>query len=179
MSLTDVDLGDFWYLYHPGHDSTNLIITAHGKHVNKFSSYKMTFQLPRGKQLHFYTPNHKPMADWSLLAVANGNQPEYDKDKYIGPRQCANYRLYFYDKDIDQDYRNAGNSAVLNYPDIVVVKDTSLSDILSTIQTNYHTRYDNYTDIHCSFCRVGYQWLAYKLTPRTRAPRSPAFESPF
>lgn len=173
------DLGDIVLFRHQNHMSENLIITAHGEHVNIFSSYNMHFQLPAGKTLHFYTPNHSPQTDFTLCAIANTSQAEYDIGKYVGPRQCANYRLYYYENDTIQDINTACNSAQTNYPDVAVIvanNGTSLKNVLNIIRTQRQQRYNNYTDIHCSFCRVGYQWLAHRLTPGRKAPSTPAFQ---
>jgi hypothetical protein len=160
MAVLSEKVGSVYLFYHPGHNAKHLLISAHGEHVTALSKgFKKGFKLPKGKQLHFYTLDHAAMRDMSLAAVAEGSQAEYDIGKFVGPKFCSNYKLYYYENDKYQDFMNACNAKATDYPDvayIAVVGATSLADVLQDLATRKYARYQNYAHIHCVFCRCGY-----------------------
>lgn len=152
--------------------SHHLIITAHGEHTNLFSGrFSRSFFLPAGKRLRFYTANHTAMTDRSLMAIARQNQLEVEEGKYVGPRRTANYNLYHYERDLVSEMAPVCNNAVGHqYPDVLQIlgadeggpaRGSSLAEVLSVLEGEAHDRYEAYREIHCSFCRVGYQWRAH------------------
>lgn len=109
------------------------------------------------------------MTDRSLAAIARENQVESDAGMYVGPRSTANYNLFHYEVDRDFEFSQVCNTSVgLGYPDVVQILEecengTALSEVLSILQRRAAERFNAYTDIHCSFCRVGYQWRAHRF----------------
>lgn len=169
MPVFHVDIDNKIRLWCHNRNSIHLIITAHGEHTNIFSKrFNRNFQLEAGKVLHYYTPNHTAMTDRSLAAIANDNQTEHDAGTYVGPKTTANYNLFHYETDRDHEIPPVCNTAITDYPDVVQILETNhngsaLSEVLSILETSANARYQAYTDIHCSFCRVGYQWRAHKF----------------
>ncbi len=170
MPVQPIDYDGKIRLWCHNQTTPHLIITAHGEHTNIFSKrFSRNFRLPAGKQLHFYTPNHTAMTDRSLAAIARESQVESDAGMYVGPRTTANYNLFHYETDRDFEIPQVCNTEVgLGYPDVVQIleaneKGSALSEVLKIIHNRAAARYEAYTDIHCSFCRVGYQWRAHRF----------------
>lgn len=159
--------------YRNGH--TQLVVRAHGRHVNiwKRLGRRQDLRFVTPKTLYYYARNHMSIADPGLVRLAQdiaGNLAPVDTKP--ANTTTANYRLWPYLIDGTWNYFDGVgeiNMAMDSGFDVVEVARvdtsnnmmvTSLKMVLDDIATNLAARWANYTAVHCCFCRAGYMWTS-------------------
>jgi len=162
MSVVRLKLGRRAYLFcNENTFAGKLVITSHGAVATGLLGSESYFVTPR--KLIFYAELDNAMIDKSIIAITRSSEPS--RETIDLGTSTRNYELTKYQtkkgkgaetyEDLSDAVKKAeGEWNVVSVRHRNIGSSTTLNAILKNLESQFKKRFENYEEIHCSFCRV-------------------------